>query len=128
MNRPNRGWIVFLLAGVLGAMGGTASADAPASGAAAPEPPAPAERKFTPDKPALFISGSVADSPFWSVGVTLPAGVTVSVGANIEYNGKGLTAPGRRRRAATSSRSPVCSTARITSTTSSRWEPSWRPR
>ncbi len=94
MKRPHRGWIVCLLAGVLGATGGAASADAPAGGAAAPEPPAPAERKFTPDKPAFFISGGVSDSPFWAVGVTLPAGVTVSVGANLEYNGNGLTGPG----------------------------------
>lgn len=91
MKRPNRGWIVCSLAGVLGAMGGIASADAPAGGAGAPEPPAPAERKFTPDKPAFFISGGVSDSPFWTVGVTLPAGVTVSVGASLEYNGNGLS-------------------------------------
>jgi hypothetical protein len=94
MKRPNRGGIVCSLAAVLGTAGGTASADAPAGAAAAPEPPAPAERKFTPDKPALFISGGVSDSPFWTVGVTFPAGVTVSVGADLVYNGNGLTAPG----------------------------------
>src|SRR5215470_5628737 len=93
MDRTNRGWIVFSLVSVLGALGGAASADPPAGGAAAPEPSPPAERKFTPDKPAYFISGSVSDSPFLTVGVTLPAGVTISVGANLEYNGNGLTVP-----------------------------------
>lgn len=94
MKCPNRGWIVCTLVAALGAHVGTASADPPSGGAAAPEPPAAVERKFTPDKPAFFISGGVSDSPFWAVGVTLPAGVTVSVGANLEYNGNGLTAPG----------------------------------
>lgn len=94
MERTNHDWIVCLLVGVLGSPGTTALADTPSGSAAAPEPSPPTERKFTPDKPAYFISGSVSDSPFLTVGVTLPAGVTISVGASIEYNGNGLTPPG----------------------------------
>lgn len=96
MKRPSRGCIVFLLAGVLGGVGGTAWAEDPApSGGAAPAPAAPMAmpRRFTPDQPAFFISGGVADSTTWSLGVTLPAGVTLSVGLNINYDGNGLPAP-----------------------------------
>lgn len=97
MKRPSRGCIVFLLAGVLGGVGGTAWAEDPApSGGAAPAAPAAPmamPRKFTPDQPAFFISGGVADSTTWSLGVTLPAGVTLSVGLDIKYDGNGLPGP-----------------------------------
>src|SRR5215475_6324890 len=75
MKRPNRGCIVFLLAGVLGAAGGTAWAD----DAKPAEAPMAAPRKFTGDQQAFFIAGSVADSPTWTIGTTLPAGVAISV-------------------------------------------------
>lgn len=97
MQRPSRGCLVFLLAGVLGGMG-TAWADDPApAGGAAPAPMA-APRKFTGDQQAFFISGGVADSTTWSVGTTLPAGVTISVGLNINYDGNGLGVPGSTTR------------------------------
>ena len=93
MQRPNRGCLVFLLAGVLGGVAGTAWADEPApAGGAAPAPMA-APRKFTGDQQAFFISGGVADSTTWSLGTTLPAGVTISVGLDINYNGNGLPGP-----------------------------------
>ncbi len=95
MQRPSRGCIVFLLAGVLGSVGGTAWADDPApSGGAAPAAPMAMPRKFTGDQePAFFISGGVADSTTWSLGATFPAGFTVSIGLNINYNGNGLPGP-----------------------------------
>jgi hypothetical protein len=115
MKRPSR-CIVLLLAGVLAAVGGTAWADdpVPSTGAApapvpAPAPavapaaapaPAPAPmampRKFTGDEQAFFISGGVSDSTTWSIGTTLPAGVTISVGLDINYNGNGLPNAGGR--------------------------------
>jgi hypothetical protein len=52
-----------------------------------------APRKFTGDQQAFFISGGVADSTTWSIGTTLPAGVTISVGLDINYNGNGLPGP-----------------------------------
>jgi|ERR1044071_670261 hypothetical protein len=89
MKRSNRGCIVFLLAGVLGAMGGTAWAqEAPAAPAAAP-----AERKFTGDKQGFFMSGGVADGAFWALGTTFPNGLAVSAGVNINYDGAGLVGP-----------------------------------
>lgn len=93
MKCPSRGCLVFLLAGVLGGMGGTAWAEDPApSGGAAPAPMA-APRKFTPDQPAFFIAGGVADSTTWTIGATLPAGFTIAVGLDINYNGNGLPGP-----------------------------------
>lgn len=93
MKCPSRGCLVFLLAGVLGGMAGTAWADEPAaSGGGAPAAMA-APRKFTPDQPAFFIAGSVADSTTWTIGATLPVGVTISVGLDINYNGNGLPGP-----------------------------------
>ncbi|HEY6176555.1 MAG TPA: hypothetical protein VIX73_18995 [Kofleriaceae bacterium] len=87
MKRPNRGCIVFLLAGVLGAMGGTAWAqEAPAAPAAAP-----AEHKFTGDKQGFFMSGGVADGAFWALGTTFPSGLALSAGVDINYDGNGLT-------------------------------------
>jgi hypothetical protein len=84
---------VFLLAGVLGGVGGTAWADDPApSGGAAPAPMA-MPRKFTGDQQAFFISGGVADSTTWYIGTTLPAGVTISIGLDINYKGNGLPGP-----------------------------------
>ena len=57
MKRPNRGCLVFLLTGVLGAMAGTAWAqEAPAAPA-----PAAAPAKFLGDKQGYFISGGVGD-------------------------------------------------------------------
>jgi hypothetical protein len=91
MQRPNRGCIVFLLAGMLGVAGGTAWADDAAKPAS--EAPMAAPRKFTGDQQAFFIAGSVSDSPTWTIGTTLPAGVTVSVGLNLNYNSNGLPAP-----------------------------------
>ncbi|HEX8114005.1 MAG TPA: hypothetical protein VF516_40010 [Kofleriaceae bacterium] len=94
MKRPSRGYIVFLLAGVLGGVGGTAWAEDPApSGGAAPAAPMAMPRKFTGDQQAFFIAGGVADSTTWTIGTTLPAGVTISVGLNINYNGNGLPGP-----------------------------------
>lgn len=88
--KPNRVCIVVLLAGVLGAAGGTAWAqEAPA----APAPAAAAEHRFTGDKKAYFISGGVGDSAFWSLGTTLPQGITLSVGLNVDYDGNGLPGP-----------------------------------
>jgi len=88
MKRPSRGCLVFLLTGVLGGVAGTAWADDPApSGGAAPMA---APRRFTGDQQAFFISGGVADSTTWSIGTTLPAGVTISIGLDINYNGNGL--------------------------------------
>lgn len=93
MQRPNRGCLVFLLAGMLSAVGGTAWADDPApSGGAAPAPMA-MPRRFTGDQQAFFIAGGVADSTTWTIGTTLPAGVTLAVGLNINYNGNGLPGP-----------------------------------
>src|SRR5262249_390809 len=84
----NRGCIVFLLAGVLGAMGGTAWAqEAPAA------PAAPAEHKFTGDKQGFFMSGGVADGAFLAVGTTFPSGLALSVGFANNYDGNGLPAP-----------------------------------
>jgi hypothetical protein len=89
MKRSNRGCIVFLLAGVLAAIGGTAWAqEAPAAPAAAP-----AERKFTGDKQGFFMSGGVADSAFWALGTTFPNGLAVSAGVSIDYNSNGLPGP-----------------------------------
>ena len=89
MKRSNLGCIVFLLAGVLGAMGSTAWAqEAPAAPAAAP-----AERKFTGDKQGFFMSGGVADGAFWALGTTFPNGLALSAGVNIDYNGNGLPGP-----------------------------------
>ncbi|HEX3764275.1 MAG TPA: hypothetical protein VHW23_36525 [Kofleriaceae bacterium] len=51
-------------------------------------------RKFTGDQEAFFISGGVSDSTTWTIGTTLPAGVTISVGLNINYNGNGLPVAG----------------------------------
>ena len=98
MQRPSRGYLVFLLAGVLGGVGGTAWADdlAP-SGGAAPAPMA-APRKFTGDQQAFFIAGGVADSTTWTIGTTLPAGVTIAVGLDINYDGNGLAIPGSTMR------------------------------
>lgn len=94
MKRPNRGCIVFLLAGVLGVTAGTARADDPAPAAApAPAPMAPAEHRFTGEKQSYFISGGVADSPFLSFGTTLPAGMTFSIGVDFNYAGDGLLNP-----------------------------------
>ena len=53
-------------------------------------------RKFTGDERAFFISGGVSDSTTWSIGATLPAGVMVSVGLDINYDGNGLTNSGGR--------------------------------
>jgi hypothetical protein len=93
MQRPSRGCLVFLLASVLGGVGGTAWADDPApSGGAAPAPMA-MPRKFTGDQQAFFIAGGVADSTTWTIGTTLPAGVTISIGLNIKYAGDGLMPP-----------------------------------
>jgi hypothetical protein len=93
MQRPSRGYLVFLLAGVLGGVGGTAWADDPApSGGAAPAPMA-MPRKFTGDQQAFFIQGGVADSTTWAIGTTLPVGVTIAVGLDINYNGNGLPGP-----------------------------------
>lgn len=89
MKRPNRGCVAFLLAGVLGAAGGTAWADEPAPSGGAPAPMA-APRKFTGDQEAFFISGGVGDSSYWTLGTTLPAGVTISVGLNFTYSSNGL--------------------------------------
>jgi hypothetical protein len=50
-------------------------------------------RKFTGDQQAFFISGGVADSTTWYIGTTLPAGVTISIGLDINYNGNGLPGP-----------------------------------
>jgi hypothetical protein len=98
MQRPSRGYLVFLLAGVLGGVGGTAWADDPApSGGAAPAPMA-MPRKFTGDQQAFFIQGGVADSTTWAIGTTLPAGVTIAVGLNINYDGNGLAIPGSTMR------------------------------
>jgi hypothetical protein len=99
MKRRNRGYLVLLLAGVLGAAGGTAWADDPKTAAAgggaseAPAAPMAMPRKFTGDQQAFFISGGVADSTTWSIGTTLPAGVTISIGLDINYNGNGLPGP-----------------------------------
>jgi hypothetical protein len=94
MKRSNLGCIVFLLAGVLGAMGGTAWAqEAPAAPAAAP-----AERKFTGDKQGFFMSGGVADGAFWALGTTFPNGLAVSAGVDINYDGAGLPIPGSTMR------------------------------
>lgn len=99
MKRLNRGCIVFLLAGMLGVTAGTARADDPAPAAApAAAPMAAGEHRFTGDKQAFFISGGVADSPFFTLGTTLPAGVTFSVGLNINYDGNGLAIPGSAMR------------------------------
>jgi hypothetical protein len=84
---PNRVCIVVLLACVLGAAGGRAWAqEAPA----APAQAAAAEHRFTGDKAAYFISGGVGDGAFWTLGTTLPQGVTLSVGLNVDYNSDGL--------------------------------------
>jgi hypothetical protein len=93
MKRPNRGCIVFLLAGVLGAAGGTAWADDQPAAA-----PMAAPRKFTGDQQAFFISGGVANSTTWTIGTTLPAGVTISVGLDLNYDSNGLLAPGATMR------------------------------
>jgi len=91
MKRPSHGCRVFLLAGVLGGLGGTAWADDPApSGGAAPMA---APRKFTGDQQAFFISGGVGDNAFWTIGTTLPVGVTISVGLDFKYASDGLMPP-----------------------------------
>jgi hypothetical protein len=98
MRCPSRGCIAFLLAGVLGGMGGTAWADDPApAGGAAPAPMA-MPRRFTGDQQAFFISGGVGDSTTWNIGTTLPAGVTLSIGLDINYDGNGLAIPGSTMR------------------------------
>lgn len=97
MKCPNRGCIVFLLAGVLGVTAGVARADDPAPESAAPK--APAEHKFTGDKQSFYISGTVADSPFWTIGTTFPSGVVVAVGLDLNYDGNGLPIPGSTTRA-----------------------------
>lgn len=94
MKRSNRGCIVFLLAGVLGAMGGTAWAQEAPAAPAAP----PAERKFTGDKQGFFMSGGVADGAFWALGTTFPNGLAVSAGVDINYDGAGQPIPGSTMR------------------------------
>src|SRR5512132_3856067 len=97
MSRPNRGCLVLLLGGALCALAGPARAEDPppptAAAATAPAAP-PAEHRFTGDKPAYFISGGVADNPYWTLGTTLPQGVTLSVGLSVDYDSDGLLAPG----------------------------------
>lgn len=94
MTRPNRGCLVLLLGVALCASAGTARAeDPPPTTAAAATTGPPVEHRFTGDKTAYFISGGVADSAFWTIGTTLPQGVTLSVGLNIDYNGNGLPGP-----------------------------------
>ena len=91
MKYPIRPCIVFLLAGVLGAMEGSAWAqEAPAAPAPAP---AAEPAKFTGSKQGYFISGGVGDNAFWGLGTTLPSGIALSVGLNLEYNGNGLPGP-----------------------------------
>jgi hypothetical protein len=102
MTHPNRSCIVFLLAGVLGTTAGTAWADDPPAGApaaapAAAEPPAApmaGEHRFTGDKQSFYISGGVSDSPFFSIGTTLPNGLTFAVGLDVKYKGNGLPVAG----------------------------------
>lgn len=89
MKHPNRGCYVFLLTGMLCAMGGTAWAqEAPAEPA-----PAAAPAKFTGEKQGYFISGGVGDNAFWGLGTTLPSGLAFSLGVNIDYDGDGLPGP-----------------------------------
>jgi hypothetical protein len=52
------------------------------------------EHRFTGDKQSFYISGGVADSPFFSIGTTLPNGLTFAVGLDVNYNGNGLPVPG----------------------------------
>jgi len=97
MKRPSRSCLVLLFAGLLGGTGATAWAQdppaAPAPAAMAPEPaasPMAMPRKFTGDQEAFFISGGAGDNAYWTIGTTLPVGVTISVGLNFTYNSTGL--------------------------------------
>jgi hypothetical protein len=104
----NRGCTAFVLVSVMAA---TAQADDPpaASEPAATEAPAPAmtptptpapaaPRKFAGAKTSFYMSGSVSDSPFWTVGVTMPPGFSLAVGLNFNYDGNGLAIPGMTTR------------------------------
>lgn len=111
MKRLNRAWIAFVL---VSGMAATAQADdpaatpapaaAPAAGeASTPEPPAalppvpppaPAPRKFAGARTSYYVSGSVSDSPFWTVGTTRAPGFSIAVGLSFNYDRNGLAIPG----------------------------------
>lgn len=107
MKRLNRAWIAFVLVSMMAA---TAQADdpaatpAPAPAAAAGEastpeppaalPPAPAPRKFAGARTSYYVSGSVSDSPFWTVGTTRAPGFSIAAGLSFNYDRNGLAIPG----------------------------------
>jgi hypothetical protein len=109
----NRGCIAFVLVSVTAvtayaddppATPAPASTEAEAAPAEAPAPApaaaAPAPRKFAGARTSRYVSGGVADSPFLTVGMTFPPGVSVAVGLNITYDGNGLVIPGMAMRSA----------------------------
>lgn len=101
----NRGCMAFVLVSVMAvtayaddppATPAPASTEAEAAPAEAPAPAAaaPAPRKFAGARTSRYLSGGVADSPFLTVGMTFPPGISVAVGMNITYDGNGLAIPG----------------------------------
>lgn len=105
----NRACTAFVLVSVFAA---TARADdppaapAPASTESAssmeapapPAPPAPAPRKFAGARTSYYMSGSVSDSPFWTVGTTRAPGYSLAAGLSFNYDGNGLAIPGSATR------------------------------
>lgn len=106
MKRLNRGCTAFLLVSVMAATAyaddpPAASAPAPAGSASPTEAPAPAmhaAHKFTGDKTSYYLAGGVGDSTFWTVGVTMPSGISIAAGLNLNYDGNGLAIPGSAMR------------------------------
>lgn len=104
----NRGCTAFVLVSVMvataqaddpPATSGPAATEAPAPAMASPPTPEPAApRKFAGARTSFYISGSVSDSPFWTVGVTLPPGISLAVGLNLNYDRNGLPIAGMTTR------------------------------
>jgi hypothetical protein len=105
MKRLNRGCTAFVLVSIMAA---TAYADDPpatptpasteAAPAEAPAPAAPAARKFAGARTSYYVSGSVSDSPFWTVGTTRAPGFSLAVGMSLNYDRNGLAIPGSAMR------------------------------
>jgi hypothetical protein len=67
--------------------------------APAPAAPAvPAPRKFAGARTSYYMSGSVSNSPFWTVGTTRAPGYSLAAGLSFNYDGNGLAIPGSTTR------------------------------
>jgi hypothetical protein len=57
-------------------------------------PAAPAPRKFAGARTSYYLSGSVSDSPFWTVGTTRAPGYSIAAGVSFTYDRNGLPIAG----------------------------------